>query len=274
MGATPIRQPTSSGDDSEGYYSSLAHKVSQNPSTGKKRGPQPKTRRTLLIRQRATSLELLLAKRIHYDIYWSDGTPFGHASEMEGKTTSLARQFFGYGLLRNFDMEFFDPNLEHIFTAKFYHKSFYFLMRFRRMKVVDATGKTLGVCRQRFSWFLPVSKCDIIDRNGKTVALHDSRHTGQYLHTGHTYDWRNAMGRSIASTIKTTPRDTKIFRSNDDLFELTFRENHGLSKLHKTLLLAATFYIDIRHFEKRPLLLQKERYRSRRGLGRFSFDRR
>ena len=241
-----MSQAARKNPDKVGYYKDLARKAKRASAQDTNPNAAPEEASILLIRQRPHR-EIIIERRNKYDIYWADGTKFGYAEEPGGLKNFLGRQISIFWSIRRFRLDFFDAKKKPVFSARLYHPLRRFFLS--RMEVKDASNRPLGAVQRRFSFF--TNKCDITDPRNNILLQYDPKHSARVIDDDSFYEWRNHKNQIVATITHTLRRDRDYIRNENDLFELAFYPGTQLTHIQKTMILAAVFYMDFKHFERR-----------------------
>jgi uncharacterized protein YxjI len=174
--------------------------------------------------------------RNKYAILDKNGLKIGFAAEQgKGFFGFFFRQFLGHW--RTFYIHFFDIHRQKTLNA--YHP---FRFYFERLEISDAQGSHLGALQKRFS--ILSKKFDLEGADGQVKM--QMRSPIWKIWTFPFYE----QGKEVALIKKKwTGIFSEVF-TDKDKFSIEFK-NQELDESTKSVLLAASVYIDLRYFEKK-----------------------
>lgn len=189
---------------------------------------------TVHIKQKKELAELFgFETRNRYAIEADGNEPIGYAAENQrGFFGFLFRQFLGHW--RSFQFQIFDPNRNHLLTAKHPFRFF-----FQRLDVSMPDGRLIGAIKRRFS--ILTKSFDLEDPSGK--VLFEVRSP---LLKFWTFSFKR-NGQEVAVIKKKWSGALKEVLTDADNFEVSFTPEINLDE--RVLIVVAGIYVDLMFFE-------------------------
>ncbi len=178
--------------------------------------------------------------RNKYRVQDEHGRPIGFIAEQQkGLLGLILRQFLGHW--RRFDIHFFDQNKTSLWIAR--HP---FRWYFARLELSEASGKCIGAIERRFAFF---SKRFVIEDANGTVILSVNSPFWKIWTFPFVSERGPVYGEVARVSKKWSGVGYEIFTDRDN-FLVEFLDE-TLSEETRSLVLAASVYIDLMFFEKK-----------------------